>query len=299
MSGNKSIFGKYLSIYNDAKEVLGLFRNQYSVLPAVTPELADKAFNMRYKVYCSELGFEPKNGAEAERDKFDAVATQLVLQYKPLEATIGCARFVPARQGGVIQTLPMQETCGDRLNQDIIKRIQDSGRNYSELSRLAVDRDFRKAKVQGVSGKSGRMGSSCASLMLFIGIQTYSKLSNTDYLFAIVEQKLINSFRKLKIPVESLGEPVDHHGIRYPIVIDIQESLRTFPPALIRPICRTVEEEMLKLMEVHVTQQLHAGHIPSILGGISKAITAKQSPTILGAVGAKSISTVRSSGTMQ
>ncbi len=245
---------KYLSYYSDAKEVLSLFSNQYAITPAFTLDQKESAYRLRHKIYCHELGYEPGNADEIERDVFDAISTQIVLHFKPLNTSMGCVRFVHGRSKQGPQRLPMEEVCGDLINHDLLLKIKESGHNYAEISRLGIDKNFRQMGRMDRSKLRSPVRASCALVALLLGVQAYAKMSDTKYLVAIVEKKLWNTMKKIGIPITPMGEAVEHRGKRFPIMMD-RDEIEKIIPLLMWPLYKSVQKDMKKLGELYQDQE--------------------------------------------
>lgn len=242
MKKSSGFIDRYFSMFGKTKEIFALFRNQYEVIPALTPELKAIAYQLRYKVYCQEFGFEGENSAEMEQDEYDHHSTQILLFFKPLNKFIGCARFVHGQIGDTQYKLPLQYMTEDPATHEPINTARLYSENIAEVSRLAIDRDYRHLNRAGGSSTS-TVRSSCALLALLLGVQAFAKQSNTKYMYAVVEKKLWNTMNKLKIPVRPLGEHVEHRGKRYPIMLN-RDEIENIVPVYLRPICSGIEQKM-------------------------------------------------------
>lgn len=245
-----SFLNKYLSYYQDAKEVLSLFNNQYAIMPAFTTDQKEAAYRLRHKIYCHELGFEPGNTDEIERDVFDRISTQIVLHFKPLNTSMGCVRFVHGLSNKGSQRLPMEEVCGDSLDREMLFKIKNSGHNYAEISRLGIDKLFRQMGRMDKSKLRSPVRASCALVALLLGVQAYAQMSDTKYLLAIVEKRLWNTMKKLGIPITPMGDAIEHRGKRFPILMD-RDEIEKIIPLLMWPLYKSVQRDMKKLAELY------------------------------------------------
>ncbi len=234
-----------ISLFRDMKDVFSLFGNKYAIFPAFTDQQKAEAYRVRYNIYCKELGFESGNEDELESDIYDKISTQILLQFKPLDMPVGCVRVVHGRSKSGCRQLPMEAVCGHRLNKNLLQEIKDSGHNYVEISRLGIDKDFRHMGRTGQSGLRTPVRGSCALIALFLGIQAYARVSDTKYLMAIVERRLLNNMKKIGIPIVLMGEGVEHRGTRFPILMD-REKIEKIVPYLLRPLYYRIQKDIKK-----------------------------------------------------
>lgn len=238
-------------------EAWHLLTHSYRVVPAVSHELAHEAYKIRHKVYCSELNFEEINHQEIERDQYDDHSSQLVVFHKREKAYVGCARLVHGYHDGAHFPLPFEHHCHGRLDETIIQKIKESGEKYAEISRLAIDREFRhkghskkfglpqESKAKSLAVRSAKSAS--ILLSLYLGLQALSKEQGVRYVFAIVEPRLLKNFHKHGIPAVQVGQGIDHRGLRVPIVIDIHE-FETCMPLAFRRLYKNIRKDVGKFL---------------------------------------------------
>lgn len=197
---------------------------RYEVIPVTTKEQAQTAYRLRAEVFCHEKGYEPP--VEFECDSYDAHASQLLLWDHQKSRAIGCVRLVHGRYDGYVNTLPLEKICGDRLDTVGFEKIQRSGENYVEISRLLILEESR-----GDQSHPSATGQKSISplLALLLGIEAYAEAKNIKHQIAIVERPLQVGMKRMGIPVQYFGESVEHKGTRYPIVMQtdaIRDGLR-------------------------------------------------------------------------
>lgn len=245
----KGIVPSYVTYWNNLKEFYNLVTHSYQVIPAVTKDIQAEAFKLRHKVYCSELNYEATRDTQEEQDEYDHHSTQMVVYSRAHKAYVGCVRLVHGRHEGAIKDLPFEHHCKGRINHKILNMVKESGHKYAEVSRLAVEKDFRHCgRDKAKQAMKGQPKSSFALLSLYLGIQAISRQQNVRYLFAIVEPRLLKNMHRHNIPAIQIGEGVDHRGLRVPILIDVEDIERTILTAL-KPVYNAVRKDVAKYIQ--------------------------------------------------
>jgi N-acyl amino acid synthase of PEP-CTERM/exosortase system len=244
----KGFIPSYVTYLNNLKEFYNLVTHSYQVVPAVNAEIKAEAFKLRHKVYCSELNYEETNSQEQEQDEFDHHSTQMLVYSRAHKSYIGCVRLVHGRHEGEMKDLPFEHHCKGRINHKILNMVKESGQKYAEVSRLAVEKDFRhcgRSKTKRAMG--GQPKSSFALLSLYLGIHAMARQQNVRYLFAIVEPRLLKNMHRHNIPAIQIGEGVDHRGLRVPILIDV-EDIEKIITAAVRPVYNAIRRDVAKFV---------------------------------------------------
>ena len=86
-----------------------MFDNYFDVYLANTPEGKEEHYNLRYKVYCEEMGFEEKNDLMPgqEQDVWDEHSVHFLIRHRETGQWVGAMRMVFQQDG----TLPLKESC--------------------------------------------------------------------------------------------------------------------------------------------------------------------------------------------
>lgn len=239
----------YLVYWNHVKEAFNLMTHAYQVMPAVNPTLQAEAFKVRHKVYCAELNYEETNAHGIEQDEYDHHSTQMVVYSRSHKSYIGCVRLVHGHHEGQRRELPFEHHCKDRLDHRILSMVKESGHRYAEVSRLAIEKDFRHVGRQHTNrALGGQTKSSFALLSLYLGLQAMARQQNVRYLFAIVEPRLLRNLHRHNVPAIQIGQGVDHRGLRVPILIDVEDIEKIIPSA-VKPIYGAIRRDVSKLLQ--------------------------------------------------
>lgn len=241
-----------LNYWENLKEMFNLMTHAYKVVAADNEDLRKESFRIRHSVYCSELKYEESRDTGLEEDEFDNHATHMVIYSRSHKSYVGCARLVHGRHNGVARSMPFEHHCGDQIDHKILNSIKNSGHEYAEVSRLAIEKNFRgstmrKDKQSSLSRK--KSSNAFALLSLYLGILAASKQQGVRYLFAIVEPRLLKNLHNHNVPAIQIGKGVDHRGLRVPIMIDVEDIERIIPAAL-RPVYDAIRRDIKSLKPV-------------------------------------------------
>src|SRR5262249_39871001 len=155
-------------------------------------ELIDKAYALRYQVYCLERQFEDssKQHRGLETDEFDRHSVHSLVFHRPQEEPIGTARLIlpQARPN----SLPIQE---------LLKKAGLSACHYfpnhsvAEVSRFAISKEFRRRKVESrsisESDAKRERHSNLPSLGLLQMLLRQSLELGIEYWAAVMEPQLL------------------------------------------------------------------------------------------------------------
>lgn len=245
------LLSRYLGYLNDVKQYFNLMTHGYQVLPAVTQNLQHEAHKVRHNVYCAELKYEDSNPDGMEKDQYDDHSSQLVVYSRTNKSYIGCVRLVHGLHEGNQYHLPFEHHCKSGLNSALMTKIKNSGQKYAEVSRLAVDRNYRhlgRSKSDHRLGKKyGNANSSCALFSLYLGIVAMARQQNIEYLFGIVEPRLLKNLHRHSVPAVQIGDGFDHRGLRVPIMINVKEVEKVIPK-LMRPLYSAIHRDVSKML---------------------------------------------------
>jgi N-acyl amino acid synthase of PEP-CTERM/exosortase system len=210
----KKIIRQIQTFTENANVVLDLVTRRYEMIPAMTPELKEIAHRLRAQTFGDELKYEKIPGP-MESDVHDAHADQLLLWDHRRKAAIGCVRIVRAEHQGKRYELPFEELCATTVPQDKLGPLMNTPAQCVEVSRFLILRQFRAGGQEKSTPKA-------AFIALMAGILNFNEAQGTPHLYAVVERKLQRAMRQVGIPIDDLGAPVEHRGLRYPIHMDVR-----------------------------------------------------------------------------
>ena len=201
-------------------DTVKMFRNLLDVVLVDSKEMLDRAFRLRFQVYCLERGFE--NLAEypdgRERDADDHRSLHALLLDRASGLAVGTVRLIlPRRNRG----LPVFKVLGADALADVGLPLGAT----AEVSRFAVAKAFRRQLEQGWRPRQGGApivggGRGPALHLLTFGlihaVVMMSAFGGITHIVAMMEPALLRLLGRLGIAFHPLGLPVEHHGIRQP-----------------------------------------------------------------------------------
>jgi len=240
------------------------FQQYFQVVPAVTEKLVKEAQRIRHAVYCVELGWEPideKHGLET--DCYDARAVHCLLRSASRESFIGCIRLVLPKEEDAELILPLQKSCGDKLNAGHPDPIQMANREVAEVSRLAITSDFRRRRhergkpisIEDQQGTSDdRRKFPYIPVALYLGMLELAAQRNIKTLYILTEPVLARHFSRLGGTLEPIGDGIEHRGLRKPYRMDVEKVLRD-AKLILRPLIKTIRKDIRYYNDLKVNGQ--------------------------------------------
>ena len=192
-------------------------------------ELLQKTFQLRYKIYCQEAGFldEGEYPDRIETDVYDEHSVHFAALDKG-NNVVGTLRLIFDSERG----FPLEVHCP---NYDKAK-ITFPKSELAEISRLAVSKDWRRRRDDGLYGMtsyhSGPGNEIPAHIrakrkkpVIVFGLyqQMYleSKRRGITHWYAAMEQKLNITLRKFSFSFEPIGPEHDYYGPVTPFLANI------------------------------------------------------------------------------
>jgi N-acyl-L-homoserine lactone synthetase len=183
---------------------------RFELVFADSPKLIDDVHRLRYQVYCLERGFEPARDGR-ESDPADAFSAHVLVRDRANGRPVGTVRLIaPALARGAAR-MPVCEIAGGETWHHLPYA------ETAEISRFALSK-----RVRAESGVSD----SLLRLLLMRGIVALSGRLGLTHWCALMEPCLLRLLRASGIRFQPVGAPVDHHGLRQPVVGVIAEVLR-------------------------------------------------------------------------
>jgi N-acyl amino acid synthase of PEP-CTERM/exosortase system len=223
------------------------FDTYFQLVSANSKDLIEKAFALRYQVYCLERQFEdPTQQPDGlECDAYDQHAIHSLLLHKQQGAAIGTARLILPQARP--HSLPIQQ---------LLKKNGLNPRDYfpnesvAEISRFAISKDFRRRNLDigpspTNSGRRDRHGNLPCLGMIQMLLRQSAELG-IDYWGAVMEPQLLRMLAMMGIRFHPIGPLVSYHGLRQPSYCYIPQMLRNL--ALTKPDCWSVVTNNGELM---------------------------------------------------
>lgn len=187
-------------------------------------------YNIRHRVYCEELAFEPARESRQETDEFDDIAQYCLIKHIQSGSYAGCVRLIPTSAERDI--LPMEKFCPNAIEQEGFHPRNFPRHEICEVSRLAVLPDFRRRKTDQFTGSAqGAINPAVYSeeelrCFPFIAVGLYFSIAalvlklGYRHAFIMTEPRIARSLGMAGLQFKQLGPTVDYHGQRAPYYIN-------------------------------------------------------------------------------
>lgn len=130
-----------------------LFSREFSVLPAETEPQREAVFNVRFRVYCEEMGCDLNTRNGMETDDFDRHSHYALIRQNTTQRDVGCIRLVlPGERGA---RLPFEKHGLRFIDRKLLDWHKLDPTTCCEISRLAVLSEFRRATPPNPPAASG------------------------------------------------------------------------------------------------------------------------------------------------
>ena len=223
-------FGEKVSSDND------LFDRQYEVFLADTEASKNIHYNIRYQVYCDEMGYEDSSAFpdKLEFDEWDDHSAHFMVRHRQTGYWIGAVRLVHHRDC----QFPFEN-----WTQAEQKFSTNDYVSAVEMSRLCVLKDARKFAVKRFASFSDPIrhehsaDNKVTSLFehrnqqrkIMWGLNRaavmYAKQNNIKCWYILVAPALAAFIRKERFKLTQIGKPCDHRGLRTPYRLDMDDIL--------------------------------------------------------------------------
>lgn len=228
------------------KQLKSYLRDEFYPIVVSSNSLLAESHKIRHKVYCEEYKFEQESHTQKEHDKYDLHAIHLLVCNKSNNQMVGSVRLV-LNQGsdGLTRNLPIENYLNCLDDPVLFHKLNSDHVFVAEVSRLCILGHARNKEriIAGVN--SGLNTSSAALISLYMGLFVVAKHYNIRYLFAVVQPRLYNSMRKLRIPVETIGREIELKGYRVPIIIPV-DKIEGAIPVFLRSKYKRIEGAIVK-----------------------------------------------------
>lgn len=224
------------------------FAKRFEVVPALTPELARAAFQVRHQVYCRELQWEAEREDGLETDAWDHHSLHCLMRARDRGDFIGCVRLVRPAPDAPDAPLPLELTCGDGLDGARVRAIQPARRRLAEVSRLAIVGRYRRRRHEAVRpahiadedyGEVARPRFPYIPVGLYLGMLAMARQEGIETLLLLTEPDLGRHFARLGGRLQPVGDPVEHRGVRLPFAMGVDTTVRRMS-LVIRPLYRAI-----------------------------------------------------------
>lgn len=203
----------------------------FEVIAADTPELREKAYRLRFQVYCREKQFETpeEHPCELEQDLYDSRALHSLVVDRTSGAATGTVRLILPDPETPCDSFPIQHVCRHPLPS------LSSGSKAAEISRFAISKKIRRMAEQSLvpvpaSADDNPVATAKAmkcslTLLLMHEIVRMSRENGVTDWFAVMEPALLRLLSRFGIHFNPVGPQVEYHGLRQPCYAKAEELL--------------------------------------------------------------------------
>ncbi|MFT5722631.1 MAG: N-acyl amino acid synthase of PEP-CTERM/exosortase system [Motiliproteus sp.] len=228
------------------------FQQYFRVIPALTPELQQEAYRLRYDVYCRELGWEQTNDNEIETDLYDAQSDHCLLQNVKTNEYVGCIRLIRLKPGAPAEPLPFHQACKEILNPGEPCAEQQQRYAFAEVSRLAIHDKYRRRPSD-----KGRLGNITQAdygsiqqprfpyipIGLYMGLLEMARINGIETLYILAKPSLAKHLCKLGGELCPVGTAIEHRGKRIPYKMDVNRVIKQIN-ILLKPLFNVISKEV-------------------------------------------------------
>jgi len=202
-----------------------LFDKEFEVFLADTEKSKDIHYQLRYRVYCKETGFEDPNMFQSGRelDEYDDNAVHFIVRARATGEWVAALRLIINND---LQVLPVSSLMpqGSFQRRVIEKELTKSRTDrVLEISRLCVVDSFRKGG--GASSKREPE----IMLGLLRTVYAFALENQIDCGFFTVTKSLARILRSLNMRFLDAGPECDYHGLRSPYYVHVSTFLKDVP----------------------------------------------------------------------
>ncbi|MDO6684790.1 MULTISPECIES: PEP-CTERM/exosortase system-associated acyltransferase [unclassified Agarivorans] len=235
-----------------AAEIAKHYETYFQPLVALSDEDVGSVYRLRHDVYCEELGFEPVNPEQVERDEFDDYSDYCLVRHLSSGIYASTVRVVSPTGD---QLLPLEKYCEGAITDDDLHPQNFAREDVCEISRLALRATFRRRKTDKfVDSATG--GINVAELYeeelrcfpfitasMYLAATVLVERHNIKHAYVMMEPRLARSTALLGIKFQQIGPVVEYHGQRAPYYITA-EKIRSDLPITLKPLMDMIEREV-------------------------------------------------------
>ena len=216
-------------------------------------EIMNEIFQLRFKVYCEEWGFEdPDQFPDGmERNEFDDKAEHFAIKSNRDGLLVGTARIIfPSDLG-----YPLRHHCtvDETLFMQVLGHVKEP--IIGEVSRLAISKDFRKRIEDDFQlgylseppdsqhvGHEKRRYNFVHEFYNYLLLQSISL--GLSHWYIAMKRSLYVLLKRVGMVYHPIGPEIDYHGLRTPYLGNLQEIREEMLKK--NPYCFEFVEELLK-----------------------------------------------------
>ncbi len=197
-----------------------MFDNHFEVYLANTQESKNIHYNIRYQVYCEEMGFENEKDfpQQMEFDDDDAKSIHFIVRNNVTGQWVGAMRLIKKQD----ELLPMERFC--RLNEkisnnDLFKMV--------EISRLCLIKEVRRGNPPIGEEEMSQLSELKLNRLIIWGLfyaavkYGYKNRINSSYF--MTTKALARVLKRSGLNLINIGSSCQHNGERFPFKMNTHE----------------------------------------------------------------------------
>lgn len=205
------------------------------MVPAISEELKNEAYKLRYQVYCLEVGLENPDDHpnEMECDEFDRHSVHYLIRHRKSGDYMATTRLILPHADNPEKPFPL-EIYSQINNLEILEPV--SRNNLAEASRFCISKMFRRRKSDfnilsldpgwhQLHPQQTQRTACHITLALIACLIRMSHENAIHYWYAILDPNLVHFFSTLGIHFVELGPSANCHGKQQPYLIKINDLL--------------------------------------------------------------------------
>jgi N-acyl amino acid synthase of PEP-CTERM/exosortase system len=242
---------------------LSEFSTFFKASQAICHQEKNKVFQLRHKVYCEELRFEPCQPSGLEQDAFDTRALHCSLAETHSGEIAGTVRLIHCEQEQEPAPLPIEQYFAGRFTAPHLMPQCFPRQHVCEISRLAVAAKFRRRLKDATAKDLPALNSITQPFNRFIAIGLYLMATalclEKGYYhgFVSIEPSLARILQRIGINFTLIGEIIEFNGKRAPYYLDGRQVIANLQPEY-RQLMQTLSLQLLTVPEqAIITKQLN------------------------------------------
>lgn len=196
---------------------------------------------LRYRVFCEELGYGMRHEDGHERDDYDDAALHCLLHHQPSASDVGCFRLLGRPRAG---QLPCEQFGLPFVDPQLFDLQSIDLNDACEVSRLAVTPDFRRPLGFGGDGRSQRFSFGVVSL--YHAVIALILDGGYAWSFMVGEPRLQRHLLRWGINWQQISPTFEYYGSRAVFVSSreqLQRDVAAWPSGW-RELYETVRQQL-------------------------------------------------------
>ncbi|POZ49919.1 PEP-CTERM/exosortase system-associated acyltransferase [Methylovulum psychrotolerans] len=221
-------------------DMMDVFNQFFEMVPAVSAELKDEAYKLRYQVYCVEVtGFSNPDDFPDKReyDEYDENAVHYLIRHRKSGEYAATTRLILPDRACPARPFPLEAFCD--LDETLVPQSINRTR-LAEASRFCISKAFKQRKNDAQT-LTAIDSANCDSQAYFTLAErrVFPHLSfaliaclikgccenNIDHFYGTLEPAWFRFLSSAGIHFTKIGPLADYHGLRWPGVIKVTDLL--------------------------------------------------------------------------